>query len=452
MPPTVGRAGAHRWGVAARTGGSMGAHPGATRRTRAVRLGLTSAIAVALAGCWPAPGQGPDRRSHNPFETRIGAGNVDSLAVEWTASTGSGDAGPPVVSNRAVHVSDGNKLFSFDRATGDLLWRYHEEDVIFWAADPVADGDRVLFSGGVTRGFGGVWLSEAAWFDARTGGGRDEVPAGPVTGRRGTRLVSWWASGGPEAGFTAYGLDVHDEAQPAAGWDALVSVTFGQTLGWPRPPTLGARHVYLAGPLSRYDGGTTTGVHAFPFTDPATDCQAPPAGLPAVACPTWSAPTHSPPATSPVLAEGEAAAYVVLRDGTLLALATDDGRELWRSDLGAAPSADPALADGLLYVPLVNGDLAVVPEGCGEVTCVPWWTVPLGGAARQPAVANGLVYAGTDAGDLVVAEAGWCLSATCDPVHVEPLGAPVTGAPAVTGGHVYVGTGAEVLSLAPTER
>ncbi|HEV7761637.1 MAG TPA: hypothetical protein VGO78_21675, partial [Acidimicrobiales bacterium] len=64
----------------------------ATRRRRGrrgARLAAVAALALAASGCWPAPGQGPDRASYNPFETTITAGTVRTLAPVWTATTDS---------------------------------------------------------------------------------------------------------------------------------------------------------------------------------------------------------------------------------------------------------------------------------------------------------------------------------------------------------------------------
>jgi outer membrane protein assembly factor BamB len=71
-----------------------------------------------------------------------------------------------------------------------------------------------------------------------------------------------------------------------------------------------------------------------------------------------------------------------------------------------APSADPALAEGRLYVPLANGDLAVFPAGgCGAATCDAAWRAHLDVAGVQPAVAGGVVFVGTDSGQLVALRA-----------------------------------------------
>src|SRR4029453_8402199 len=144
------------------------------RRTRILGAAVTAVSAVALAGCWPGPGQGPDRAAYNPFETTIGVGNVTTLAPVWTATTDSptsgGTVGPPVVAGSAVVVGDSSAVYGFDRGTGARLWTPPVPPTIPGAvADPITDGDRVLFSEGFPVGFGGSWTSFAQWLDARTG-------------------------------------------------------------------------------------------------------------------------------------------------------------------------------------------------------------------------------------------------------------------------------------------
>src|SRR4029450_11399277 len=61
------------------------------------RAGMLGVVAVALAGCWPAPGGGPDRQGFNPFETAISPANVAQLEPAWSAPTDLGAVEDPVV-------------------------------------------------------------------------------------------------------------------------------------------------------------------------------------------------------------------------------------------------------------------------------------------------------------------------------------------------------------------
>jgi outer membrane protein assembly factor BamB len=431
-----------------------------TRPVALVGRGVVLALTVALAGCWPAPAQGPDRSAYNPFETVITPGTVGTLAPVWTATTdgaadGRARVGPPVVSNVGVHVSDGGSLYGFGLATGARLWRHPDPPLgaSFGdpVADPVADGDRVLFSAGVQVGYSGSWAGEATWLDARTGASGQTVADGPVLARRGARMVTRSAVGSSLFIFHLSFLHVVDTADPAAGWTGTLR---SGAPGGP-PATLGGQRVYVAGTAtdSYVPAVESTGVRAYPLTPPETCAESPPAwpiSAP-IPCPLWFTPTASQPVTSPVLGPGETTLYVGTGDGTLLAVDAGDGHELWRAPLGAAPSADPALAEGRLYVPLSNGQLVVIPaDGCGRATCRPAWRAELGAAAVQPAVAGGVVFVGTDAGRALALPAAGCGRHRCRPLWERDMGGAVTGAPAVTGGRLYLGVAPDrLVALAP---
>jgi outer membrane protein assembly factor BamB len=417
------------------------------------RVAIAAAMMV-LAGCWPAPAQGPDRTAYNPFENQITPETVTTLAPVWTATTdaeGRGRVGPPVLSDAGVHVSDGAGIYAFDPATGARLWRYPDTGLpIGIVGEPVADlvegDDRVLFSVGAQVGLSGSWAGEARWLDARTGLVSESVADGPVLARRGPRLVTWSAVGSSLFAFQIYDLHVVNTADPESGWSGTFRTN---TTRSEPPPTLGAHRLYVAGTAAEsYEPAIeSTGVRAYSLTPPPV-CAEPPAmppGFPShpgspIPCPSWFTPTASQPVTSPVLGPGEETLYVATEDGTLLALDAADGHELWRAALGASPSADPALAEGRIYIPLTSGELVVLQaSGCRRTTCRPTWRADLGAPAAQPAVAGGVVFAGTDTGRVLALPAAGCGHRHCRPLWERDMDGPVTGAPAVTGGRVYVG-------------
>jgi outer membrane protein assembly factor BamB len=415
----------------------------------AARAAATALVAVALAGCWPAPGQGPDRRAHNPREAAVTTATVADLAPLWRADLPTwpyADAGTPVVSSRAVLVSDAYGLHALDPTTGEPLWREPggEAYILPVVADPIVEGNRVLYSWGTAVGEAGHWVFDGAWLDTATGTRGDDVPAGPVTAWRGGRAATYTLFGGLPP-YQVRELVVVDTGDPGASWRSVVQFP---DLGAPQPPTLGAHRLYHVGTIdTTYDTvARVTGVRAYPLASP-TVCAGRHPQFPAVGpmmCRLWEVPTASAPVTSPVVGPGESAVHVGLADGTALALDAATGTELWATPLGAAPSADPALADGSLYVPLADGDLAVLDAATGAVT----WRADVGGAGRQPAVAGratpgatGVVFVGTAAGDLVALPAAGCGAPTCTPVWSHDLGSAVTGAPTVSGGRVHVGTG-----------
>lgn len=429
--------------------------------TAGVRRSAAVVLALAAAGCWPAPGQGPDRTAHNPFEDTITPETVATLAPIWTATTDSAEGrpdvvGPAVVSYAGVHVRDAGSLYGFDKRTGARLWRSPGEPVaIGTVGDPIAElsagGDRVLSSFGVQVGYSGSWSGDATWLDARTGDPLETVGDGPVLARRSDHLVTWSAAGSSLFVFQLWFLDVVDTTDPTGGWSGTFH-TGGGSSG--PPPTIGADRLYLAGEVATsFTSSAFTGVRAYPLTRPQTCVESPGWPYPDVPipCPLWSTLTAARPVTSPVIGGGGTVLYVGTEDGTLLALDAGDGHELWRADLGAAPSADPALADGRLYVPLTDGELAVVPaDGCGHAECGAAWRADLGGAAVQPAVAGGVVFVGTDAGQALAFAADGCGGDRCQPLWQRDMGGPVTGAPAVSSGRLYLGVAPNrLVALAP---
>lgn len=412
------------------------------------RLAGAVGIVVAVAGCWPAPGQGPDRRAENPFETVITPATAPLLDHLWTARTDAGDVpagppGPPVRSNAAVHVASGAALYGFDPATGARLWRtpLQPDDTAGGAAAtaPFADGNRVLLT---WAGSDRVAWGGSRWLDARSGAVQAEAGSVAVDAVRGTRRAGIARADDPRLGATLTYVNVTDDADPAAGWQGLLNIesSGGRSV---RPVTLGTRALYVSGQF--LDSIPPTGpppqpeaVRAYSLTAPAV-CGGDGGAL-VIRCPTWSTNLDARPATSPVVGQGESVLYVATTVGTMYAIDAADGHVLWTGDLGAAPSAEPALSGGTLFVPLVDGDLAAMPAGgCGAATCRVSWRADVGGAALQPAVGGGVVIVGTRDGTVQLAAlaAAGCGSPRCPLLWRQPVGAAVSGAPAITGGRVY---------------
>lgn len=407
---------------------------------RKLRAAVVVAVAVGLSGCWYAPGQGPNRAAHNPFETGITTETVDDLAVQWVADTDAGGVDDPVVSDVGVHVSDGSlSYYGFDRRTGAREWKHTRgpDGVPLSIATGIAQGDRLLVGSG--RGnLGGFW--DADWLDAATGQIESEPGgAGLADGVRGSTIVFRriaFGSGTP----VLTTLQVTDPENPAIGWAGNILITNGTAAA----VTLGPAGVYQAGQgiLDFSNPGSPTfghGVRAWPLTQPA---QCGPSN--SFACPMWATPIDGTGATTPVLGPGETTLYTVSNVGTLHAVRAADGAVLWTAPLGAAPTDAPALADGILYVPAADGRLvAFAADGCGAATCGSLWAATGNAGARiseQPAVAGGVVFTGWSDGTVHAHDAAGCGAAICTPVWSAIVGSPISGAPAVTGGQLYVGT------------
>jgi outer membrane protein assembly factor BamB len=410
-----------------------------------VRPLVAAGLTLALAGCWPAPGQGPDRRSHNPVETRITVDTVGDLTELWRAATGgAGDTGPPVVSAGSVHVTDTTQLVTFAAATGARRWSTPEEPLIVPAvAPPLVDGSRLLVSWGWQIGYGGSWNSGSAWYDVATGADLGALGRGIVRTLRGTRYVATSILGNPTVASGTF-LDVGDTADPAGAWRTTLSFSMpgSSVVGWTDGTTLGTDAVFYAGAASSsFEETPTIGVRAWPL-DPPPICdtfeQWPQY---VIRCTTWFTPTAGTPVGGPVIGHGEDVLYVVTDAGELLALDAGDGSVLWSTALGGVPSAMPALDDDTLFIPLDDGRLVAVPSaGCGAATCPVAWSTRTGGAGLQPAVAGGVVVVATDAGTVRAFDADGCGAPRCRALWGADIGVAATGAPAVSGGRVFVGT------------
>jgi len=408
---------------------------------RTVRAAGVGAVALALAGCWYAPGQGPDRAGHNPFETQITAATVDDLTEQWTATTDEGAVQDPVVSKAGVHVVAGVSYYGFDTGDGGRMWKDEvppDQAPFLSASPPITDGDRVLLG----RGFGnlgGSWTSE--WLDAATGSSL----AGPsyyglADSLRGSKVALRSYSFGSLTPVASY-LHVADLDDPAAGWSGLVQISDGSGTS---AVTLGTTSVFQAdyGVVSVADPALPpygNGVRAFPTTPPR---RCGPNDV--IVCPDWATPLPGGSSTVPVLGAGESVLYTGTDAGTLYAVNAATGAILWSAPVGAAVTATPALADGVLHVPTADGRVvALDADGCGSATCNALWTASTGtGSAvrEQPAVAGGVVYTGSVDGGVHAFPAAGCGAVTCSPVWSASTGSNITGAPAVTNGLLYVGT------------
>jgi outer membrane protein assembly factor BamB len=418
------------------------------RRTqRAVRCLAAGIMAVGLAGCWPAVGQGPDRQAYNGLENAITPATVDQLATKWTAHASS-DVQDPIVSDVAVHFTDDTNLYAVNRTTGVPLWTKPAAG----AGNPVqtmgpaaADGRRLLVGHGYPN-LGGHWTTE--WVDAATGQTQSTAGSGLVDGLRGsTALLSGYAFGSLTPVILQVTVD--DLATPGPGWTGDIDVTSGAGGQGAPPLTLGTARVYQAGVglNSPPPGGTpprANGVRAYPVATAPSPCPAP--GQ-AVLCPSWSTSINGTTAVSPVLASDEGTIYTGTDAGTVYALDAATGAVQWTAAVGAGVTQTPALANGNLYVPTADGDLVVLAAaGCGSSTCSPLWQGATGARiGTQPAVAGGVVFTGSDDGTLTAFDAAGCGSTTCPGIWDEDMGNRITGGPIVTAGRLYVGTADDFL-------
>jgi outer membrane protein assembly factor BamB len=405
------------------------------------------AMTLALAGCWPAPGQGPDRQSNNPFESTITVDSVASLDDVWTVDTGDAPAGAPIVSQHGVHVRGGSVLHTLARSDGHQLWQFDGTQPAPTAmSDPIWQDGKVYVGYGFGN-LGGHWQGQV--LDGATGASAGTAHGGLVDGIRGSAgaFSSFgFGSGTPIVVGIAV---VPDLADSSSGWSGTVYVNSGVGGQGPIQATVGTAGVYHAGP-----GPTSTtpssspplgnGLRMFGFERP-TPCYT--GGSPFVPCPVWATPLDGGTSVSPVIGPGEDTIYTGTDAGTVYAVDAATGAVRWSAPAGAGVVASPALAGGTLFVPTADGDLVALDAVTGDVL----WSAATGaGQTVQPAVAGGVVFTGSSDGSLHAFAAAGCGAATCPALWSESTGSSITGAPAVSGGRLYVGTqDGRVVSYAP---
>jgi outer membrane protein assembly factor BamB len=425
--------------------------------------GLVAAVVLALSGCWPVPGQSPDRTSHNPVEAGLTPATVGELTEAWTTQALGIPlaASDPVVSSAGVHFVLGGCGVATHRFTdGAQLWISEPSSVctqpqgwelIQQFSPAFVVGDRLMWGwwGVMDNGpsppppsfFGGTSHHDVATGDTPT------APAPPgtiIAGVRGDTVATTSLRiltpapplpPVPTTWLTNGRITVGPLSEPAAGR------TFDTTGG--TVPTLGTNAVFQAGhgSLATAPGDPAQGqaVRAFALADPRPGCG--PEGL-LMECPLWVTPVDGTAATEVVIAPDQGTVYAGTSAGTVYALDAATGAVRWTAALGAPVTATPALADGTLYVPTGDGRLVVLAAaGCGSATCSPSWEASTGSPLGvQPAVAGGVVYAGSDDGSIDAFDAAGCGAATCVALWSAEAGSAITGAPAVSSGRLYVGT------------
>jgi outer membrane protein assembly factor BamB len=415
-------------------------------------------LALATAGCWPVPGQNPDRTSYNGFEEAITDETVGDLVEVWRAQ-GWLDAPPlaTVTSPGGAHSVSSCTVWTADPATGALRWEeatdinlcafggpgpfdFGEPYVVDTDDGPVvAAGMGVTYvrPPGVEEGQWGTYL-----FGAADGSYRGTLDVGVAAAVRGD-VVAGLADIPAAPGRTAVRLAL---AQ-VGGTGRLATWTVGSEAPYggltPGGVTLGAQQVVHAGRGAvRADGGglvAGNGLRAY-------DRAAPPAycgdvdGV-TVSCPAWTLPTDGVP-TTPVVGGGRI--FTRTDAGTLYAAHAGTGELLW-SATGLGDAGSPAFAaDGGLWVPTGDGRVAIFDaSGCGTATCAPLTSFDTGSGAAvsTPAVTDDVVVVSTG-GELVALPQDGCGSPTCGPLWT----APGEGTPIVSNGRIYARQGVEVVA------
>jgi hypothetical protein len=372
-----------------------------------------AAVVVALAGCWPQPGQGPDRSGFNPAETALTPATVAGLVPRWSVPLPGAARGGPVVSPGGLHVtftspSDGRLALATYGPDGQVRWQREVSPPplqgIVQHGGPWVIGDRV----------GAGWfIATLHWgnsggapaFDVATGADRGAVASAPIVAARDHRVIS----------SATYFTGPMGQATSATLHDLDTGTSVGLA---PQSYTIGTARLY----------GSGGDVRAWPLSGDPTPLWTGPAGV----------------AGTPVLAPDESAVVVTDAD-TVAVLDAATGALRWSSPIDGGARM-PALAEGTVYVPTVDGRLlAFSLDGCGAPTCSPGWVadVGAGGAlpdaqAGQPAVAGGVVYVTWGDGTIAALPAAGCGAPTCEPLWSGSVPAPPLSGPVVSGGRLYL--------------
>jgi outer membrane protein assembly factor BamB len=407
---------------------------------RIAGIACVGTAVVVLAGCWPAPGAGPNRDSYNPWEETIGVDSVASLEVAWTADFTEGSSvTDPVLSADGVHTYvtrhglETESLFTF-RPDGSLLWSRTMQTADYGPGRSITtDGGRMVVSV-MQPEYPDTWI-----FDTATGD-----PAGPymhnqeVKGLRGTRGLVW-STGGSLIGATLDD-DIYTPGGEVGGYG-------GGNM------SLGVERFYQAGPGLESPTGpwvnvTPNGVRAFPTSGLTNDCG--PTDEPYWLCPTWvTLLGASGNPTPPVIGPGETAVYVGTESGDAHGLDAATGDLLWTAPVGSPVDHPPALAEGTLFVPTRNGELVALDAATGTEL----WRADTGSRiVEQPAVAGGVVFTASSADWDPTNGSLRAFDATDGSLlWQDELGSRITGAPAISGGNLYVGTqDGRLLAYSPT--
>lgn len=384
------------------------------RRTRRV-LGLV-VLALSLTGCWPMPGQNPDRTNYNELETTLTPATVGDLGQKWTWAI----PAPPefpfavhslVVSQSGVHLTGAScTLVTLDPATGQQKWLVDTVASRFCygiapssgaeIGSPWVVGDVVHVGSTMWAGEEFDWICGSATdgYDVRTGS-RQTSSGGAVAALRDDFLV------GSRCENNVDGLRTY-------------TPTFA-TIGQPASPVPG-----VSGQWS--DGAVAVGADAvFVIGNWHQTITAYSRADWSVRW-TWTAPGG--PVELPVLAGGRL--YVAANDANLYSISAADG-SVAAIPVGSPLTGPPALAQGVFYVPTQAGLKAL--DGAGTVL----WTAPQR-PSGQPAVAGDVVYTRGSDSLLRAYDANGCGAATCPALWTS--GVTVGDAPVISNGQVYAVT------------
>jgi hypothetical protein len=383
-------------------------------------------FALLMSGCWPTPGQGPDRRSYNAGERTLTPETVGGLTERFRSPL-VGGAGPPVVTTDGLFVRTGLSIAAFEPEDGAPRWTV-PLPAAGWA-DPsttisephivVGGGGRVVATVTTVREEG-VHESQLVTLATDSGSLERHPAAGTLSSLRGTTAAT--VDFAPGFGIETTSLQLID-LEGTTTWGGLSFEARGGIA------SLGEGDLYLAtgDQVQEYD--TTADCPPYFGSQPPLICQT-----------TWVRPIGSP--VTPVVIGDVDTVYVGAANAVVYAINRSAGGFRWRSVVGSPITRPPALGGGTLFVASADGRLSALPAaGCGSPSCDVQWSTATGSEITvQPAIAGDVVYVGSADGTVRAFDAAGCGTFTCAPIWTVDAGSPVTGGLAVSNGRLYVGT------------
>ena len=364
-------------------------------RRQARFVGLLGVIVLVAAACdWSMVGFGPGRTGFSGSEKAITPSNVGSLVEQWKGTAGNQVSAPVVGGGRVFLTTQPDRagapaaLMAFDAAGTGCTGSQPRVCPSAWRKTFPAPANAMNLMSMATPVFaaGKVW----------SGGASLHSPISVEDYGSGNWNYHVGGAFDPATGAAASGPLLATESAPVAVADGVAYgyYSFATFCLCDRPAT--QQHLGLV--AQRVDGsGSPLGGFLRGFGD-----SAPAVGggslylMSGNRLNAWDA--TAPPSCN------------VTQPGCV---------PLWSGQLASQGGWDdmPAVANGLVYVPELSGDVEVFnAAGCGAPTCTPAWTADAGSVHVVPvAVTDAALFVSSDDGHLYAFNAHGCGAATCWP-------------------------------------
>ncbi|MEO6467984.1 MAG: PQQ-binding-like beta-propeller repeat protein [Acidimicrobiia bacterium] len=432
------------------------------RQTRFV--GLLGFIVLTAAACdWTMVGFGPGRTGFSGSEKTITPSNVGSLVEQWTATAGNQVSGPVVGDGRVFVTTQADRtgvpaaLMAFDAAGSGCPGSQPRICPAAWrktfptpanALNPMNIASPVFAAGKVWSGgaslhalisvedFGsGNWNYHVGGaFEPATGA----TAPGPVVA---TEAAPAAVVDGIAYGYYSYATFCICDRPATQSHTSLIGTRLdgtGSVFGLPlfsqgaSAPTLAGGRVYLmsGNALDVWDAGSPP------------DCTI--TQISARCFPLWSGQLAGEAGWDDMPAVANGLVYVPELSGDVEVFqAAGCGAKTctpsWTADAGSAHVVPVAVTDAALFVSSDDGHLyAFKANGCGAATCSPVWSASLPSGAHVPSVAGSVVFVGANDGTLAAFNAAGCGKTTCNPLWSTNVGATIRNAPVISAGRVFV--------------